>query len=382
MVRSRLAHFGLLARTLASLALLAAPWTAQAAARTLAIADMRAIVDLEQPAISPDGTRVAVIVRRGERSALVLVTIAGGAQTTVARGGEVADPRWSPDGSTLAYLQQDRPSGHMQLFAEDSHGVRQLTHSRSDVIDMAWRPGGAQLAFAAAVAIPDPGFFDAADNDYTATSPTAPIHLWLISAAGGAARELTHGSWTLAPTDSGGIFAPQFVWSRDGERIVFTRVANTLSGDDEYSTLWELDVAAGRLRKLTGHTRLELSPSFSPDGSKLLYWYARSGNYLAFNTLRLRDGKTDTDVTAHFDFNAGGALWMPDGRALLVCANHRTKAQAWLLSLDGRYQQARFGRFERRVRLVREQHVRCRHRRRRIAQRVYSVSWYRSPSRS
>ncbi len=89
------------------------------------------------------------------------------------------------------------------------------------------------------------------------------------------------------------------------------------------------------MHKMTRRNALELSPSFSPDGSRMLYNYPRDGNYLAFNTLRLRSSGSDTEVTAHFDYNTGGSLWMPDGRSLLICANDHTRSTAWLFPITG-----------------------------------------------
>ncbi len=221
--------------------------------------------------------------------------------------------------------------------------ARSLTHSKGDVQDVAWRPDGRALAFAAADAPPAPVYFDAGDNDYTLTQPIPPVHLWLIDARRGTARRLTSGSWTVAPVDDGGIFSPQFAWSRDGRQIAFTRVANTFTGDDEYSTIWQLDVASSQMWRLTAHSMLELSPSRSPDGKMLSYWYARDGKYLAENSVRVVSEGSDRDLTAHFDRNTGGSLWMPDGRSLLICYNDGTRVRAARLTLDGSVRPFDFG---------------------------------------
>ncbi|HZZ65067.1 MAG TPA: LpqB family beta-propeller domain-containing protein [Candidatus Baltobacteraceae bacterium] len=344
MVRRGFTDINVFNRSLASLILLGALGST-AGARTLDAGDIPAIVTLQQPAISPDGSRIAIVVIRPEQPELLLVNVRTAHQTVIARGGDVADPRWSPDGSALAFLQRDRLGGHMQLFVTGfSRGSIQRTHAAGDVNDMAWNPTGDAIAFSAYTPPSfNPGYFEAGANDYTATAVTPPVHLSIVPAAGGPERRLTFGTWTLAPTDSSGIFSPQFAWSHDGKHIIFTRIPTTFSGQDEYSTLWEADVRTGKLIKLTRHSALELSPSFSPDGSTLLYSYARDGNYLAFNSLRLRNNGNDRDLTAHFDLNAGGAIWMPGGRALLTCGNLHTRTAAWLLFTAGGYKRLNLG---------------------------------------
>jgi dipeptidyl aminopeptidase/acylaminoacyl peptidase len=86
----------------------------------LQIGDMAKIVDLEEPAITPNGTRVALVAitqslaRATYVNSLIVVDVRSGTTRTVVRGNDVAVPRWSPQGTLLAYL------------ARSSHGIRQL----------------------------------------------------------------------------------------------------------------------------------------------------------------------------------------------------------------------------------------------------------------
>ena len=84
-------------------------------AATLQIADMARIVDLEEPAIAPDARRVAVVVitadaaRTAYVNRLLLVDARTGRTSVLVRGRDVAVPRWSPDGTRLAYWRVPRP---------------------------------------------------------------------------------------------------------------------------------------------------------------------------------------------------------------------------------------------------------------------------------
>src|SRR6202522_582891 len=225
-------------------------------ARTFQIDDAARIVNLEEPAISPDGRTVALLAyhqdirNAADVPSLVLVGVRDNATQTLVVGRDVAVPRWSPGGDRLAYLAADG-DGVVQIFSRSAHGATlRLTDSPTGIIDFQWRPDGRQIAYVApdlpanrAALAAHHDYFLAGNNEYTATALTPPDHLWIVDSRGGRARRLTSGSWTVAPTDPGGIFTSQFAWSPDGRRIAFTRIATPFAGDDDLSTLWDVDAA-------------------------------------------------------------------------------------------------------------------------------------------
>ena len=320
------------------LALCAACGTAQA--RTLRSSDVARIAELVQPAISPDGARVAFVVVRSDmaRNAYVrelhVLTIRSGRDATLVRDADVTLPRWSPDGRYLGYL--DRRGGTISLMLWRPDRPVLLARAQGDLTDFAWRPDGGAIAFSAYDAGSTGDYFEAGDNDYTLSAPIPPVHLWQVEFQMHRVVRLTRGQWTIAPTDPGGMFAPSFCWSRDGRTIVFTRLPTTFTGDDERSTLYALDVSSGTTSKLTDHPSVEFAPQFSPDGAQLSYSYAQDGNFLAQNTLRVRSGNRDVSVERDFDRDIGAALWMPDGRSLLACGNDATHSRAYEIPVGDR----------------------------------------------
>lgn len=314
--------------------------------RTLQIADMARIVNLEEPAIMPDGRTVALVTIREDLAAatdvdsLELVDLADGKTRTIVRGRDVAVPRWSPDGGRLAYLA--RANGVMQVYIHAHSGsARQITHAAADVIDVAWSPDGERLAYVASDVPPNRvalaqhhDYFIAGNNDYTATALTPSDHLWVVSLRDGHERRLTQGTWTIAPTDPGGIFSPQIAWTPDGRNITYTRVEDTFGGNNEYSTLWQIPATGGTAARLTtGFDRFELSPAYGPHADQLVYWYPRESNFLAENALHAFDGRRDVLLAPTLDRNIAGNLWYPGGRRILLCASDGTRVHAWNLDV-------------------------------------------------
>ena len=76
--------------------------------------------DCSQPALSPDGTQLAMICTGGKQTARLEVAPFNGTTLGPARvlldGGLYASPAWSPDGQALAYFGPSGAAGHFELW--------------------------------------------------------------------------------------------------------------------------------------------------------------------------------------------------------------------------------------------------------------------------
>lgn len=76
--------------------------------------------DCSEPALSPDGTQLAMICSRGKQTTALEVAPFNGTAIGPARvlmeGGLYSSPVWSPDGKALAYYAPTGLTGHFQLW--------------------------------------------------------------------------------------------------------------------------------------------------------------------------------------------------------------------------------------------------------------------------
>jgi len=328
--------------------------SAWAQARRIELADYAKIVGVSDPQISPDGKSIVCVVSRvnleQDRNdrALVLVDIASGAQRVLTYDRkETGFPRWSPDGSRLAFLSAVGPAKEekAQIFVLSMSGdAMKLTDAPLGVEQFAWRPNGAEIAY---VTADEPenkkdiekhlDAFEVGDNGYLETKAPTPSHIWLIGAAGGKARKLTSGAWSLPKTLPPSSPASPLSWSADGRLLAFAKQDDPHSGDSDRRTVQVLDVESGGIRKLTGHEKMEGFGLFSPDGSQLAYWYPRDGERANENEIFVAPaaGGDGVDVTRGIDRNILRAIWMPDGKSLLVGGHDGTQVSLWLQAVGG-----------------------------------------------
>lgn len=322
-----------------------------AAARTMTVSDVRHIVEVTSPQISPDGREIAIIVSRTDydnndyRSDLVLVRVVDGALRTIVhdRSG-LSSPQWSPSGDRIAFIASNRTSDNPtdQIFVMPSRGGKpqQITKTPNDIQVFAWRPDGNAIAYATEDEPPNKKAiqaghdeFEVGDDTYLITAAPTPAHVWVVAAAGGLAKRITSGSWSLPSLD----VATPLSWSPDGKHIAITKWPNAHAGDSNPEAINIVDVVTGQERKLTQHGGFEGYAIYSPDGSKIAYWYPANGDGL--NGTRIfvapSSGGDGVAATAALDRDVAYHAWMPNGKSLVVCGTDGTRVAIWHQPLGG-----------------------------------------------
>ncbi|MGB6875524.1 MAG: S9 family peptidase [Candidatus Acidiferrales bacterium] len=335
---------------------------AQAQQKQFQASDMEKMVSVSDPQISPDDKSIAVVVGHinmkedGTDSEIALIDIATGAQRVLTSGHKHASsPRWSPNGDRLAFVaaSDEGKDATPQIFIlpMDGGDAKKITSAPDGVEQFAWRPYGAKIAYVT----PDPtdkkaieahhDAFQVGDTDFLETAAAEPSHVWLVSSDGGEAKRVTSGTWSLPIVFPPSPPSSPLSWSPDGKSLLITRQETAEPGDGDETTLQMLDVDTGKMRKLTSHEKLESAGVLSPDGSQVAYWYNKDGD--ANNQVEIfvapSSGGNGTDVTRAIDRDVQRAIWMPDGKTLLVGGHDGVGTSMWLLSLDGQAKKSNLG---------------------------------------
>ncbi|HEU5438234.1 MAG TPA: S9 family peptidase [Ktedonobacterales bacterium] len=262
--------------------------------------DLYALKQVVDPRISPDGAQIAYVLVEIDRQSyeyhrsIWLVATAGGEPRRFTAGPGDSAPRWSPDGTRIAFLrgpagevkpknaeERDRGLGKPQLFVISATGgeATQLTHLRHGAGAPVWSPDGTTLLFSADTGeSDDPEAEEAALNGKRVPAVRTVEQLWnrldghgwmyehrahlfTIPAAGGEPRQLTEGDWNDGEP----------IWSPDGARIAFTSDRS----DDRWrwpaSQVWVVDAAGGEPRRLIAESLGGSAPTWSPDGAQIAF---------------------------------------------------------------------------------------------------------------
>ena len=261
---------------------------------------------LSDPVISPDGSRVVYALSWVEgtgsaaenRSRLMLAGPDGGAGREFTQGNADGSPRFSPDGSKLAFLRASKPGDPRQVWVMNADGgeARQITFAAKGVQDFAWSPDGGRIVYC------------------TDTEP----------AAGAAAGTQTEG--------------PRVV---EVNRIRYRHDLQGWRGDAHYH-LFTVDLETGDGAQITRGDWDDYGPVWSPDGSKIAFISGRRDDrdthaLTEAYVVDVQSGQA-AECWSEGLSSVGAVAWSPDSRRLVAVASEDDSGmvlwQGWLYVLE------------------------------------------------
>ena len=343
----------------AALLLLAAPDFAQVAKPVLRPMDVFDLQWAADPQISPDGRSIAYVRMSFDiktdrpRGAVWLVGADGKHARPLPSIAPSHSPRWSPDGTRLAYLAA-AADGSTQLFVywADSGATAAISNFTESPSGLAWSPDGRWLAFTMPVAaerkslkveLPEaPKNAKWADPpklidrmvfrlDGEGYLPNVFSQLFVIGADGGAARQLTRGDFDHEGTPS---------FTADGKSVL---IAANRRADADYEPLdgeiYRVDLADDSIHALTDRRGPDRGPVVSPDGKHIAY-LGFDDKRLGYQATQLyvmdSDGSHSHSLTPNLDRDAASPRWTGDSRQLIFQYSDHGSGKLAAIDLGGK----------------------------------------------
>ena len=347
----------LLLAALLALPVMAAP--ANGPSRVLTGSDLFNLEVATDPQIAPDGKTIVYVRRANDimidrtRASIWLIDVASGEQTPLITGpGSHGQPRWSPDGSKLAYVSTADDKVGAQLYVRwmRTGATVRITGLPSTPNAITWAPDGKRIAYTMFVPDESSKLGRAPDKPEGASwaDPLQVIdtvvyrtdeggynkpgyeQIFWIPAEGGAPTQLTFGA-----LNAGG----RLWWSPDGRSVFFSANLTPdwqrdLLDDDVH----EVSIDNLNVQTLTHRKGPNDQPTVSPDGKWIAY-VGFDDQYLGYQNQRLsvmhRDGSGSRVLTASRDRNVADPVWAADGRSIYVDYDEHGSVRIARVGLDG-----------------------------------------------
>jgi dipeptidyl aminopeptidase/acylaminoacyl peptidase len=339
------------------------PALAAAQKRAMTVEDYLALKSVGDPQLSPDGKRVAYTVtdvslkdNRGISRIWIADVTPGGAQPRPLTAGPGSDrqPRWSPDGRTLAFVSTRENGPQLWVLPIDGGEARRVTNLADGAFDPVWLPDGTGLVVTSDIKWPAEQEIDRRNGDYPTEARLwtqlfwrhwddwragKRQHLFAVALAGGAAKDLTpvdHDVPTIATAGDGDVaVAP------DGKEIAIAMHGDSTVADNTNVDIYLMNPDGTGLHALTTNRGADNTPRYSPDGKWLAYLSMERAGFEAdrvrLMVMRRNDGKTETgsptDATSGWTLSVGSYMWCPDSGCIYAVVEERGRENVYRIDV-------------------------------------------------
>jgi dipeptidyl aminopeptidase/acylaminoacyl peptidase len=308
----------------------------------MTIVDLINVPSIGDLQISPDGNQLLYVRTDADwdendtQSHIWRVNSNGTSAVQMTNGeGSESSPRWSPEGSRIAFLTQrgENDNAQIYLIPNDGGEALALTDHPTSPSGIQWSPDGAWIYYTA----PDDkteaekAREKVNDNVFRFEEDQKNSHLWRVNVSTGESEPITEGDFSLRG----------YTLSRDGTMIVFHRAPSPLYDDQLNSEIWVMGSDGSNAHRLTENTVGEGGATLSPDNSTVLFsadaneamddYYYNQRLFLVPTA-----GGTPELVLVGSGYDVGGAHWSEDGRSVYFSANTGIRQNLYQVNLANR----------------------------------------------
>ncbi len=332
--------------------------------RPMTFADMFSFGRVSDPQVSPDGKFICYVVTNynmednSSNSDIYRVPLAGGTPLRLTTSPKSdAHPRWSPDGTTIAFISSRTGKPQVWLMNSDGTNQRQLTFLSTGAEGVEWSPVGTHLVFASTVYpdCPDDECNRKRDEARAQSHVKARIitslpyrvwnhwrddkvsHVFVVPVHGGAPRDVTPGPYDSPPIDLGG--HPDYAVSPDGLEIAFVRNTSSMLAASTNNDIFIVNIDGGKPVCITKSNKAnDNNPVYSPDGRYIAYRaMARPGYESDKYSLMVYDRKKKVTInlTDGVDRSVAEIIWSRDGKNIFFSAEEEGYRALFQVPVNG-----------------------------------------------
>ncbi len=328
--------------------------------RPIEVDDLYKIKSVEDPQFSPDGKWIAFVrvdLDKFENTYtrnIWLSAAGGGDLRQLTRGGKDMQPRWSPDGGTLAFVssRNEKPQIFLLPFQQPGE-ARQLTDMPNGAADPQWSPDGSQIAFLSSMNAEERKKEDSGEEESAPLDKLDakhrkerreedekqrydPYFMWRVPYRVGTRflDERYTQVYVISTNESKEKIKPRRLtdidasfgtarWSVDG-KYLFTSRQVDVTTDEPFRNqgLYRIEVESGVSEQLTDESHTNFDPIPSPDGKWLAYSrLPRQSGSITESVLRISvmpiDGGDTRDLNLAFDRSPIDIAWSKDSSSII-----------------------------------------------------------------
>jgi dipeptidyl aminopeptidase/acylaminoacyl peptidase len=329
--------------------------------------DMMALKRVGGPVISPNSRWVLFSAMEVDLNAnkktthLWVMGIDGGqARELPATSAGETGGKWSPDGKSYLYISAAEGGSQVWVNSFDpntgapGNAPKKITNLSSEADGAIWSPDGKNIVFTSEVY---PGCMDdlcnkSSDEARAASKVKAMVfehlfyrhwshysnakrtHLFVVSAEGGAAKDLTPGDHDVPPFTLGG--QDLYTISPDGKEVAFTSNIDEVEATSTNNEIFVVPITGGEPKKLSTSPGSDSTPLYSPDGKWLAWRMQKRAGYES-DRFRLvvydRAAGQITNLTEDFDQWVESYAWSPDSKFIYFTSEKEGASPIYQLNL-------------------------------------------------